>query len=69
MFQTPQKHLEKKIFQVILTTKIHFFLDFEKFSDFARLSGPGRKKVNPRPLRARKKFSRHSTPMMWVFKT
>ena len=68
MSQTPQKHLEKIFFQVILTTKIHFF-DFEKFSDFARLSGPGRKKVNPRPLRARKKFSRYSTPMMWVFKT
>ena len=68
MSQIPQKHLEKNFFQVILTTKIHFF-DFEKFSDFGRLSGPGRKKVNPRPLRARKKFSRHSTPMMWVFKT
>jgi len=68
MFQTPQKHLEKKKFQVILTTKIHFFY-FEKFSDFARLSEPGRKKVNPLPLRVRKKFSRHSAPMMWVFET
>ena len=60
MSQTPQKHLEKKIFQVILTTKIHFF-DFEKFSDFARLSGPGRKKVTLRPLRVREEYSRTNT--------
>ena len=63
MFQTPQKHLEKKILSHF-DHQNSFFLDFEKFSDFARLSGPGRKKVNLRTLRARKKFSRHSTPMM-----
>ena len=67
MSQIPQKHLEKNFFSSHFDHQNSFFFDFEKFSDFARLSGLGRKKVILRPLRARKKFSRHSTPMMWVF--
>ena len=65
MSQTPQKHLEKFFFQVIMTTKIHFF-DLQNFLDFAQLD---RKKVTPQPSRALRKFSGHSTHMMWVLKT
>ena len=40
------------------------FFDSQKFLDFGRVSGPSPKKVNPRPLRGRKKFSKLPTPIM-----